>query len=161
MDIFHLGQVNCISMINEEMLFFLNHRKTINFTTQLREWIHKHLRNKTFSFVKYWIIKVFLASNLSELSRLAVRSRTLSATLLIWMKPSNTFIINFNYSSGAAKTLMLWQFYTFGKRPDFRYNGRTSSPLTCSRCSFSVLSGWANAIKVWANAIKIPDHHKY
>ena len=29
-----------------------------------------------------------------------------------------------------------------------------------SRCSFSVLLGWANAIKVWANAIKIPDQHK-
>ena len=44
-----------------------------------------------------------------------------------------------------------------------------------SRCSFSVLLGWANAIKVWANAIKvwanaikvwdnaikIQDQHKY
>ena len=28
-----------------------------------------------------------------------------------------------------------------------------------SRCSFSVLLGWANAIKVRANAIKIPDQH--
>ena len=30
-----------------------------------------------------------------------------------------------------------------------------------SRHSFSVLLGWANAIKVWANAIKMPDQHKY
>ena len=30
-----------------------------------------------------------------------------------------------------------------------------------SRCIFSVLLRWANAIKVCANAIKMPDQHKY
>ena len=25
----------------------------------------------------------------------------------------------------------------------------------CSRCSFSMLFGWVNAIKVWANVIKV------
>ena len=29
----------------------------------------------------------------------------------------------------------------------------------CSRCSFSVLLIWVNAIKVWANAINMPDQH--
>ena len=30
-----------------------------------------------------------------------------------------------------------------------------------TRCSFSVLLGWANASKVWANASKLPDQPKF
>ena len=59
-----------------------------------------------------------------------------------------------------AKCICTKASYRIKKSYSFGYLWEQPDPKS-SRCSFSMISGWANAIKVWANAITMPDQHKY